>query len=280
MSVYVIGDVQGCYDELTNLLSKINFNETKDQLWFAGDLVNRGPKSLETLRLVKSLNAVTVLGNHDLHLLAVARGQENKHKAKDTLDEILGAPDRQELLGWLQHRPLLHHDEESGYTLLHAGLPPQWNLGQAMECAKESEKVLQGEEHPDFFLHMYGNQPDIWSEDLEGWDRIRFIINCFTRLRFCDTEGRLNLGIKGPPGSQSPSLMPWFTVASRKTRNEKLLFGHWATVLLGNITDFDSYNVYPLDTGCIWGRELTAMRLEDGKFFRVPSQQKKSQMFE
>lgn len=273
MSVYVIGDLQGCYGELIHLLNEINFNEKTDQLWFTGDLVNRGPRSLECLRLVKSLDAVTVLGNHDLHLLAVARGQEKKQKPKDTLDEILDASDREELLDWLQRQPLLHHDEGSGYTLIHAGLPPQWDLVQAAECAREGEKILQSEQSADFFIHMYGNQPNQWSEQLRGWDRIRFIINCFTRLRFCDGDGRLNLGIKGPPGSQPPSLLPWFAIASRKTRNEKLLFGHWATVTLGNITDFEPYNVQPLDTGCVWGRELTAMRLEDGKLFNVKSQQ-------
>lgn len=274
MAVYVIGDLQGCYDELIQLLNEIKFNENKDQLWFTGDLVNRGPQSLECLRFVKSLDAVTVLGNHDLHLLAISRGRENKQKAKDTLDDILDAPDREELLNWLQRQPLLHHDRAAGYTLIHAGLPPQWDLSQAMKYAKEAGKILQSDDHGDFFSHMYGNQPDQWSENLRGWDRIRFIINCFTRLRFCDAGGRLNLGIKGPPGSQSPSLLPWFTVESRKTRDEKLLFGHWATVLLGNISDFETYNVYPLDTGCVWGRELTAMRLEDRKIFSVKSKQK------
>ena len=274
MAVYVIGDLQGCYDELIQLLDEINFNGNEDRLWFTGDLVNRGPRSLQCLRLVKSLDAVTVLGNHDLHLLAIARGGETKQKAKDTLDDILNATDREELLDWLQRRPLLHHDRESGYTLIHAGLPPQWDLDQAMEYAGEAENILRGDDHGVFFTHMYGNQPDRWSEDLRGWDRIRFIINCFTRLRFCDAQGRLNLGIKGPPGSQAPSLLPWFTVASRRTSDEKLLFGHWATVLLGNISDFERYNVYPLDTGCIWGRELTAMRLEDNKIFSVKSRQK------
>ncbi|MCZ6802520.1 MAG: symmetrical bis(5'-nucleosyl)-tetraphosphatase [Proteobacteria bacterium] len=277
MSTYAIGDVQGCFKELTQLLDKINFNEIEDLLWFVGDLVNRGPESLETLRFVKALgdNAVTVLGNHDLHLLAIANGQEQfMHKA-DTLHNILTAPDRDELLNWLRLCPLLHHDSEFGFTLIHAGLPPQWNMEQAMACATELETVLSGEHYIDYFDNMYGNRPDSWSEDHTEWDRLRFITNCFARMRYCTADGHLELKEKGAPGIQSDSLTPWYASSNRKTINNKIIFGHWANLVFAKDKNFKQYNVYPLDTGCLWGRELTAMRLEDEKLFSVPSHQAK-----
>jgi bis(5'-nucleosyl)-tetraphosphatase (symmetrical) len=276
MPTYAIGDIQGCYQELIALLDKINFDENKDQLWFVGDLVNRGPQSLEVLRFVRQLGdkAITVLGNHDLHLLAVAT--DSKHKrSKDTLDEILDAPDREELLNWLKNQPIFHHDSEFGFTLIHAGLLPQWDLDQASVLAQEVILTLQNKNLPGFLDHMYGNTPDRWSDDLTGWDRLRFIINCFTRLRYCDAEGNLALEEKGPPGSQAVPYQPWFTLPLRKLNNEKIIFGHWSTVELGNIKDFSDFNVFPLDTGCVWGGELTALRLDDERWFSVPSLQKK-----
>ncbi len=275
MSVYAIGDIQGCYQELLALLDKINFDEHNDHLWFVGDLVNRGPQSLEVLRFVKQLGdaAITVLGNHDLHLLAIATNPKHK-RTKDTLDEILDAPDREDLLSWLQNLPLFHHDSELGFTLIHAGLPPQWDLDQASVLAQEVVLTLQEKELPGFLDHMYGNTPDRWSVDLKNWDRLRFIINCFTRLRYCNAEGNLALEEKGPPGSQPEPYQPWFAIPSRKTCNEKIIFGHWSTVQLGNIKDFSDYNVFPLDTGCLWGGALTALRLDDERWFSVPSLQK------
>lgn len=276
MSTYAIGDIQGCYSELLCLLDKINFDQTKDQLWFTGDLVNRGPQSLMVLRFVKDLgdNAIITLGNHDLHLLAVASGQAKKHK-KDTLDDTLTAQDWPGLRDWLLQQPLLHHDNDSGFTLIHAGMPPQWDLLQASESAQETSQVLQSENNTGFFANMYGDQPSQWSDHLTGWDRLRFITNCFTRLRYCDDSGVLALNEKGPPGSQANPYEPWFTISSRKTGREKILFGHWSTIHLGNIKNFQQYNVYPLDTGCLWGNTLTALRLEDETWFNVPSQQPK-----
>lgn len=274
MATYAIGDVQGCYLELLELLDLINFDRTNDQLWFTGDIVNRGPGSLETLRLIRQLDAVMVLGNHDLHLLAVAAGKSRLRK-KDTLESILNAADSKELLSWLIKRPLLYRDENSAFTMVHAGLPPQWTVSEARNHAREVEQVLQGESAPDFFAHMYGNKPDVWSEDLQGWDRLRFITNCLTRLRYCDPEGRISMREKGPPGRQKAPLMPWYLAGNRQSAGEKIIFGHWATVRLGAEQDFRSARVHAIDTGCIWGGHLTAMRLDDEKYFSVPSKQKK-----
>ncbi|MDH3514561.1 MAG: symmetrical bis(5'-nucleosyl)-tetraphosphatase, partial [Gammaproteobacteria bacterium] len=231
MAVYVIGDVQGCYRPLMQLLTRLGFDTARDRLWFTGDLVNRGPQSLEVLRFVRELGdrAVCVLGNHDLHLLAVAAGTARLRK-RDTFTEILGAPDRDELLRWLRSRPLLHHDSGLGYTLIHAGLLPPWDFAQAQQLAREAETVLQRDDYREFFHHMYGDLPDHWSEGLRGFDRQRVIVNAFTRLRYCDLEGNMDLRPKGPPGSQPPDLLPWFQVPARRSRGLKIIFGHWSTL--------------------------------------------------
>ena len=258
MAVYAIGDVQGCYDELQSLLELIRFDPARDRLWFAGDLVNRGPKSLETLRFVRGLGsgASCVLGNHDLHLIAVALDQP-LDKDDHTLDAILAAPDRDELIDWLRRQPLLHHDATLGFTMVHAGLPPQWDLPLAQRCAHEVETMLRGEQLEEFMAHLYGNKPARWSEKLSGWDRLRFIVNCFTRLRFCDAEGRIKLKHKGPPGSQPARLRPWFEMPGRASKDLKIIFGHWST--LGERSD---PGIYPIDFGCLWGGQLTALRID------------------
>jgi bis(5'-nucleosyl)-tetraphosphatase (symmetrical) len=256
MAVYAIGDIQGCYAELLGLLEQIGFDERDDRLWFAGDLVNRGPHSLETLRFVRSLNAVTVLGNHDLHLLASACDPRQR-KRKDTLQAILEAPDADELLTWLRHQPLLHHDATLDYTMVHAGLALQWNLATAQACAGEVEAVLRSDRYPEFFSAMYGNEPASWSPALKGWERLRFITNCFTRLRYCDGSGRLALEKKGPPGSQPAHLRPWFDWPQRNSRDLRIVFGHWST-----LGAFDAPGIHALDTGCLWGGKLTACRLD------------------
>ncbi len=261
MAHYAIGDIQGCFFELQQLLDKINFDPAADLLWFTGDLVNRGPHSLETLRFVRALGdrAVTVLGNHDLHLLAVANGQNYRHR--QDLADVLEADDRDELLDWLRHRPFLHRDER--FCLIHAGLPPQWDIDTAVRCAREAETVLQSDRLGEFLKHMYGDQPDRWSEDLEGWERLRFIVNCFTRLRYCDREGRLALRFSGPPGSQPEGLLPWFRVPGRRSEGQEIIFGHWST--LGFAAERGCYGI---DTGCLWGGQLTALRL-DGEMYRI-----------
>jgi bis(5'-nucleosyl)-tetraphosphatase (symmetrical) len=270
MAVYAIGDIQGCYRELLKLLETIGFDSECDRLWFTGDLVNRGPQSLEVLRFVKQLGnrAVTVLGNHDLHLLTLAHGVSRKPHKHDTLTSILAAPDREELLDWLRRRPCLYHDDTSGFTLIHAGLPPQWDLAKARQCALEVEAVLRGRDYREFLSTLYGDTPDCWSEDLQGWDRLRFIINCLTRLRYCDRSGRLALNEKGPPGTQAPGLLPWYEIPERASRDVKLIFGHWSTLRL-TLESVNKNKVYPLDTGCVWGGELTALRLSDLRFYSV-----------
>lgn len=258
MATYAIGDIQGCYDPLRRLLDKIKFDPSADQLWFAGDLINRGPKSLETLRFITSLGdrARSVLGNHECHFLASARGHKKAHR-NDTFASILNASDADELINWVRSRPFLHHDKSLGYTMVHAGIPPQWSLKQAKQYARELETVFQGEQIDDFLAHMYGSMPDQWSGTLTGNDRLRFIINCFTRLRFCDADGRLNLKEKGAPDSQSNNLIPWFEAPNRQTANTKIVFGHWSTLGLNY-----KNNTTCLDTGCLWGGQLSAIKLD------------------
>lgn len=268
MSTFAIGDVQGCFQPLLALLQKIEFDAARDTLWFTGDLVNRGPQSLEVLRFVRDLGEKhqTVLGNHDLHLLAVTLGVRKPH-AGDTLDTILDAPDRDELLQWLKCRPMLVQHPELNYVMTHAGIAPSWTLAKAKQLAQEVETMLRGENWQAFFPHMYGNQPDHWSDDLAGYDRLRCIINYFTRMRFCRSDGSLDLSYKGTIADKHPDLTPWFEVEPRLNADVKIIFGHWAA--LGGIVN--APNLFALDTGCVWGNKLTAMRLEDGVRFEVPA---------
>ena len=261
MPTYAIGDIQGCYDELQRLLEQLDFSETRDQLWFVGDLVNRGPNSLEVLRLVKSLGdaAVTVLGNHDLHLLALAHGNP-KHRHSSNLNEVLRAPDRDELIHWLRHRPLLHRDKKLAFSMIHAGLPPQWTMKTARACAREVENVLRGDQHVEYFLGMYGNEPSLWSPRLVGMDRLRFITNCLTRLRYCTADGGLALREKSPPALRPGHLIPWFQHPERRSRDARIVFGHWSA--LGY---WQGDNVWGIDSGCLWGGSLTALRLRRKK---------------
>lgn len=265
MATYVIGDIQGCLDDLHRLLDVCRFDPAADRVWFTGDLVNRGPHSADTLRFVMALGvrAVTVLGNHDLHTLAVAHGTFRAHR-NDTIDDILDAADRDDILDWLRTRPLLHNDAAHNVTLIHAGLPPQWDLATAQACAAEVEDMLRGRHYLDFLKVMYGNQPDTWDESLTGMDRLRFITNCFTRLRYCNAAGQLELAYKLAPGGQPKGYLPWFEIAGRKSTGTRVVFGHWST--LGRLhTD----NITSLDTGCLWGGKLTAWCIEDDRFIEV-----------
>jgi bis(5'-nucleosyl)-tetraphosphatase (symmetrical) len=265
MSIYAIGDVQGCYDELQELLALVKFDPAQDTLWFAGDLINRGPHSLQTLRFIKSLpRAVVVLGNHDIHLLALANGHPFR---QHTLHEVLAAPDCQELVDWLRRQPLLHYDAGLGYVMTHAGLLPQWSLAAAAGYAKELEAVLQRDDYATTLEHLYGNQPDCWEETLAGWGRLRFIMNAFTRMRFCTPHGKLDFGNNGPVGTQLPGYYPWFELPRDADTELKIVFGHWAA--LAGVTH--NSRVFALDTGCAWGGSLTAMRLEDSQRFSVRS---------
>lgn len=266
MSVYAIGDIQGCLGALQQLLDKIHFDPAADEIWFCGDLVNRGPDSLGTLRFVRSLHdhAISVLGNHDLHLLAAAEGIR---KEKDPgMQAILHADDRDELLDWLRHRPLMHRDTTLDFMIVHAGVPPQWDGDDIQRHSQELEATLQGDHYVDFLRHMYGNAPEKWNAELQGWDRLRFICNAFTRMRYCYPDGRLELKANGTPGTQPKEALPWFEVAGRKSVHERILFGHWST--LGPCS---APNVFSLDTGCVWGGQLTALQLDSDppRYYRI-----------
>ena len=263
MAVYAVGDIQGCYAELQQLLEQIRFDPAQDRLWLVGDLVNRGPDSLQVLRLVKSLgsSAITVLGNHDLHLLAVSEGTAELHRT-DTLDEILNAPDREELLTWLRQQRLLH--AEGDYVLVHAGLLPQWSVKQASGFAREVENALRGDDYATFLARMYGNAPHTWDDDLDGYKRLRVITNVFTRIRICTAQGEMEFRFKGEVEKIPEGYVPWFDVPGRKSRKATVIFGHWSALGL-RLTP----NVIALDTGCLWGGPMTAIRLEDRQLFQV-----------
>lgn len=264
MSTYAIGDIQGSYEPLMRLLDTIHFEPTEDTLWLAGDLVNRGPDSLKVLRFLYSIrtSVISILGNHDLHLLAIAAGhrQQGRH---DTLAEILIADDRDVLLSWLRSCKILHHDPALQFSMVHAGIPPQWNLAEARARAHELEAVLHSDNSDEFLASMYGNQPDEWHATLSGQDRLRLITNYFTRMRFCSAEGKLELKAKEGPEAAPEGFAPWFAYPERRTRNDKIIFGHWAALEGKSRTA----NVYALDTGCAWGGSLTALRLEDERLF-------------
>lgn len=261
MTRYAIGDVQGCGDELDALLARIGFDPAYDRLWFVGDLVNRGPKSLEVLRAVRALGeaAVVVLGNHDLHLLAVAEGLA-RLRADDTLDAVLAAPDREELLAWLRARPLLH--VEPDYAMVHAGLLPEWSVARAAELATEVEGVLRGPDYRSFLAHMYGAAPSAWDDALAGWARLRVIVNAMTRIRFMSSAGHMELKTKGaaPP----PGFAAWYD--ARPPRDEPaLVCGHWSTLGLRL-----EPRLAMLDSGCVWGGALSALRLADRWLVQIP----------
>jgi len=264
MSTYVVGDIQGCLQALKCVLKKVEFNPDKDVLWSVGDIVNRGPRCLKTLRFLYDMrdNLVLVLGNHDLHLLAVAAGVRAPSRS-DTLDKILKAPDRDKLLTWLVHRPLIHH--EHGFTMVHAGIPPQWSVEDAMNRAKEVEAVLQSPDCIEFLKQMYGNEPLLWSDDLTGMTRLRVITNYLTRMRFCTSQGVLDLDSKGPsPDLGKVAVSAWFSHARRKTAKDRILFGHWASIE----GQTSSPNAIGLDTGCVWGGAISLYQLETGRWTR------------
>ena len=255
MTRYAIGDLQGCDRELRALLARLKFSPDRDRLWFVGDLVNRGPGSLAALRLVRALgdNAVVVLGNHDLHLLALAHGVHRRRKS-DTLDEVLTAPDREPLLEWLLTRPLAH--AEGGDLMVHAGLVPQWTVELTLQLAHAVSAALRHDPRT-LFQHMYGNEPERWDERLAGFERLRFTINVLTRLRLCTADGRVALDAKGTPPPPPSPLRPWFEHPARRSRSARVIFGHWSA--LGLVQE---HGVVGLDTGCVWGGALTALDLD------------------
>lgn len=264
MAIYAIGDLQGCFSSFQNLLEKIRFKPGQDQLWLVGDLVNRGPDSLATLRWLREHESsiVAVLGNHDLHALAVHERFVEEHRS-DTLQDLFAAPDRNELFDWLRQQPLVHVEGE--YCMVHAGLLPQWSAARAKELASEVEAVLRGTEYRSFIEHMYGNRPDHWDDDLTGIARLRTITNAMTRLRVCTPEGQMEFGFKGETRDIPDGYLPWFDIKNRKSKKDTLIVGHWSA--LGLIV---RKRFIALDTGCLWGGKLTALRLDDRKVTQVP----------
>lgn len=266
MATYAVGDLQGCLKPLQCLLQRVAFDPQRDHLWLVGDLINRGPESLETLRyLYRIRQSVTcVLGNHDLHLLAVSRNIE-RLKRGDTLQEILDAPDREDLLDWLRRQKLLHYDEKRAIALVHAGIPPQWTIAKALKRAAEVEQALRDDAlFPMFLDGMYGNEPARWDKDLKGVVRLRVITNYFTRMRFCKADGTLDLKSKEGAGSAPVGYAPWFAHKQRKTRGQKIIFGHWAA-LEGRCNE---PGLFALDTGCVWGGAMTLLNVDSGERHR------------
>lgn len=263
MADYAIGDVQGCFESLERLLERIAFDRGRDRLWFVGDVVNRGPQSLECLRFVKGLGkaAVTVLGNHDVHLLRVAAGV-SKARKRDTLDAVLDAPDREPLLDWLRRRPLFH--VEGTFAMVHAGLLPEWSVTQALELAREVETALQGPDHARVLERLLGDGPERWSDTLRRSERRRLVVTAMTRLRMCTRDGAMALDFKGQPGEVHDGLLPWFDVPRRASATHTIVCGHWSA--LGRTL---APNMLMLDSGCVWGGALSAVRLSDRRVFEV-----------
>ncbi|MBD3755519.1 MAG: symmetrical bis(5'-nucleosyl)-tetraphosphatase [Gammaproteobacteria bacterium] len=266
MATYIIGDLQGCYDELQQLLQQIRYAPESDELWFVGDIVNRGPKSLECLRFVKQLEeqgrAKMVLGNHDFHLLAAYSGLKRFQSKSDTLDDIFAAHDAPQLIDWLRRQPLMVSHPLYEVVMVHAGIPPQWSIRQAQTLAKEVEPHLQGDNWQTFVTeHLFGAEPDTWCDSLQGWDRIRYIVNAFARMRYCNPQGQLEFKLKSAPGEHhsedTAGFQPWFVHPNRKNKTHEIFFGHWST--LGAM---DAYGIHSTDTGCLWGGLLTAYCLE------------------
>lgn len=262
MATYVIGDLQGCYDELQALLHQSPYQPEKDFLWFVGDIVNRGPQSLECLRFVKSLEeqgqAQMVLGNHDIHLLAAYSGLKRFQSTSDTLQPIFDAEDAEALIDWLRRQPLMVSHELYEAVMVHAGIPPQWSISDAQNYAKEVETVLQKADWQTALTeHLFGSEPDAWSPDLQGWERLRYIVNAFARMRYCDAQGKLEFKLKSSPDKNNGPYEPWFVFSNRKNKTHEIYFGHWST-----LGELDAYQVHSTDTGCLWGGKLTAYCIE------------------
>jgi len=265
MATYAIGDIQGCFTSLMALLNRVDFDPARDRLWLVGDLVNRGPDSLRTLRFVRELGpaAVTVLGNHDLYLLMVANGAVRSRGKDDTIQAVLDAPDRDALLGWLRTRPLMH--VEDGFAMVHAGLLPGWSVPQARALAREVEGALAGPYHADLLHNMWGSEPAAWHSELRDYARMRVIVNAMTRMRFCTPDGQMDFKVKGEVTKAPKGYVPWFEVPGRKSADTTVVFGHWSALGLRV-----EPRLLALDSGCLWGRELSAVRLEDRAVFQVP----------
>lgn len=265
MAIYAVGDIQGCHGALQRLVERVAFDPAVDRLWVVGDLVNRGPESVQVLRFLRSLGdaALVVLGNHDLYLLMVAAGYKRR-EGDDTLYQVIEAPDRDELLQWLARRPLVH--VEGDYLMVHAGLLPQWTVVRAQALASEVSAALTGPDAKKFLLHLAGDRPDRWDESLTGWPRLRVVVNALTRMRFCTPDGRMALRGKGPPHKAPKGTVPWFDAPDRFNRTHTIVCGHWSALGF-----YRREGLLALDSGCVWGGKLTAVRLDDGEVFQVPA---------
>jgi bis(5'-nucleosyl)-tetraphosphatase (symmetrical) len=273
MTTYAIGDIQGCYDEFRRLLDLLKFNPDKDKLWLAGDLVNRGPASLAVLKYVMSLKdaAIVVLGNHELHLLALSQNQQLKPGRDDTIGQILDSPELELIVKWLRAQPFFHYDNKLEFAMVHAGLPPEWSIKDALMHSNDLSQILSDEvKGRNFLKHMYGNEPSIWDEHLEGIDRWKFIADCLTRCRYFTPNGYLEFEEKRHPSLVDDSLQPWYLMPNARWRGTPIVFGHWASLSISKHTSLEN-QIFPIDTGAVWGRDLTAISLEDKKLFSVPA---------
>jgi bis(5'-nucleosyl)-tetraphosphatase (symmetrical) len=273
MATYAIGDIQGCYDEFRRLLDLLKFNPSKDKLWIVGDLVNRGPASLAVIKYIMSLKdaAVVVLGNHELHLLALSQNPQLKQGKNDTLRQILDSPELDQFTRWLCAKPLFHYDNKLKFAMVHAGLPPEWSAKDALIHSNELSRILSDEvEGKNFLNNMYGNEPSIWNDSLEGIERWKFIADCLTRCRYFTSNGYLEFEEKRHPSVAKDGLRPWYLMPNARWRGTPIVFGHWASLSVPKRTILEN-QIFPIDTGAVWGRDLTAMRLEDREIFSVPA---------
>ncbi len=273
MAIYAIGDVQGCYTRLRALLYKICFHSDCDNLWFVGDLVNRGPESLGVLRFVRDLsdNAITVLGNHDLNLLAIAAGSR-RLRPSDTIEDVLEAKDRDDLLDWLRQQPLMHYDADLDCAMVHASIHPDWSIKKALKLSAEVETRVRSEQCADFFAKMYGSKPDYWSDKLKGYKRLRSIINIFTRARYITSDGLMDYSNTDPPEKVTDDLTPWYLCRPKSPRATRVVFGHWSSLGCRQVNQYIA-----TDSGCVWGGALCAVRLDDEfpVFFQVPCEKQR-----
>ncbi len=271
MATYAIGDIQGCYNEFMHLLDLLKFDPSSDKLWIAGDMVNRGPESLAVLEKIMSLKqaAVVVLGNHELHLLALSKNPESKPGKNDTIEDVLSSPRLKEITTWLCDKALFHYDPKLRFAMVHAGLPPQWSIASALKYSNELSITLSDEVNGKKFLKsMYGNEPSIWKDNLKGMERLKFIADCLTRCRYFSSLGYLDFMEKKDPSQADVNLRPWYLIPEARWGGTPIVFGHWASLTLTQ-NDSEKYQVFPIDTGAVWGGKLTAMRLEDKRFFSV-----------
>lgn len=271
MATYAIGDIQGCFNSFKELLAKINFKPNSDTLWLTGDLVNRGPSSLKTLDFllneIPESNLITVLGNHDLYLITLYYKIFERDEYEHSLDEILDNPNAKLYIDWLRKKPLIHYDAGTNYALVHAGIEPSWEISKAIQLADEVTDKIKSNDSNEmclFLENMFGDMPNKWHDSLDSFERLRFITNAFTRMRFLNKDGSLDFANKTSIQDTDKNLIPWFEFPQRKTKDIKIIFGHWAA-----LKGVMHHNIFGIDSGCVWHNKLTAMCLDSNKLFHV-----------